>query len=51
MELTPTNVRQLGDDEDADRMVYLRALAGLHGPDVMDDEEDLERTTIMMFDQ
>jgi hypothetical protein len=51
MELTPTDVRQLGEDEEADRMVYLRALAGFHSPDPMDDDEDPERTTIMMFDQ
>lgn len=51
MALTPTDVRQLGDDEDADRMVFLRALAGFHGVDVMDEDEDPERTTIMMFDQ
>jgi hypothetical protein len=51
MGLTPTDVRQLGDDEEADRMVYLRALAGLHGADAMDDDDDPERTTIMMFDQ
>jgi hypothetical protein len=50
MELTPTDVRQLGDNEDADRMVYLRAL-GLRGTDAMDDDEDPERTAIMMFDQ
>ena len=51
MELTPTDVRQLGDDEDADRMVFLRALAGLQGIDAIDEDEDPERTTIMMFDQ
>jgi len=49
MQLTPTDVRQLGDNEDANRIVYLRALAGL--PDAMDDDDNPERTTIMMFDQ
>lgn len=51
MELTNTDVRELGDDEEADRMAYLRALPGLHGPEALDDDEDPERTTIMMFDQ
>jgi hypothetical protein len=51
MELTPIDVRQLGDDEDADRTVFLRALAGFHGIDAMDEDDDPERTTIMMFDQ
>jgi hypothetical protein len=51
MELTPTDVRQLGDDENADRTVLLRALASIHGIDTMDEDEDPERTTIMMFDQ
>lgn len=50
MELTNTDVRELGDDEEADRMAYLRALPGLHGPEALDDDEDPERTTIMMFD-
>jgi DDB1- and CUL4-associated factor 5 len=51
MELTPTDVRQLGKNEEADRIVYLRTLAGFHTPDALDYDEDPEQTTIMMFDQ
>jgi WD repeat-containing protein 22 len=51
MERTSTDVRVLSDDEDdLDRSIYFRALAGFPPPE-MDNEEGSERITIQMFDQ
>ncbi|RDB14747.1 DDB1- and CUL4-associated factor 5 [Hypsizygus marmoreus] len=47
LELTPTEVRSLGVDEQEDRIVYFRALAGFG---MLLENEDSERATIMMFD-
>ena len=47
MQRTPEEVRALGEDDTADRIMYMQALAGF---DVVSGE-DSETMTIMMFDQ
>lgn len=47
MQRTSTDVRALGDNVDADRSAYLRAL--YHG--APEESDDGEQGTIMMFDQ
>lgn len=47
MQRTPKEVRVLGEDDAADRMMYMQALAGFNGVS----GEDSETMTIMMFDQ
>jgi len=47
MQRTPEEVRALGDDDTADRIMYMQAIAGF---DVVSGE-DSETMTIMMFDQ
>jgi hypothetical protein len=51
MQLTSTDVRQLSDESDLDRIIFFRALAGFREPDAMDESESSERMTIRMFDQ
>lgn len=48
---TPTDVRRLSDDDEEDRNVYFRALAGFHIDALGDEAEVSERTIISMFDQ